>query len=285
MISDSDRKLDALMDVIKDACMKMDEGGKRLDARMDAMEEQLKDRKDSAKKDEEEKKEEPKADAEDEEEKKEEPKADKRKDSAKKDEDGEVEEEGKPKEVAADKRKDAAKKDSRKDADEEEKKEEAHADSNYMTRAEAMALQAQIKSLQARAPAIISDSERERFAAIQEQADPVFQAFNDRAPAPMDGETPTMYQRRLASKMQGHSAKWKDSRLGAVSDAAMLDTVVADIYADALTAARRGVDIPAGRLRENRVTSPAGHTIVTFDGETDAWTKPFTGRVNRSRAA
>lgn len=278
-ISDSDRKLDALCDMIRDACAKMDEGGKRLDARMDAVEENFR-KMDSERKDAEEKKEEEaKADAakkdEGEEEKKE-AKADRK--------DAEEEEKGEPKEVAADKRKDSRKDASKKD-EEEEKKEEAHADSQPMTRAEAATLRADIAALQARAPAIISDSDRERFAAIQERADPVFQAFNDRAPPPMDGETPTQYQRRLGSKLQGHSPKWAEARLSSVSDEAMLGTILTDIYADSMAAARKGVDIPVGKLRENRQTTAAGHTIVTFDGETDAWTRNFTGRVTRSGSA
>jgi len=263
-ISDTDRKMDALMDMIADACGKMDEGGKRMDARMDAMEENFRRvdaRMDSI----------TKADAEEEE--KEEAKAD-----------AEEEEKGEPKEVAAD-RKDAEeeeKEEAKADAEEEEKKEESAADtSHFMTRAEAEALQAQIKNLQARAPAIISDADRERYAAIQERADPVFQAFGDRAPGPLDGETPTAYKRRLGAKLQGHSPKWKDSRLSAVSDETLLDTVLEDIYADSMTAARQGGAVPKGHLREISRQS-GGHIINEFFGDTDAWVNQFAGNSQRA---
>ena len=269
-ISDSDKKLDALADMIRDACAKMDEGGKRLDARMDAMEENWR-KMDAERKDSEEKKEE-------------EAKAD----ASKKDEESEEKKE-EPKEVAADKRKDSEEKKeeeakadaSKKDEEKEEERKDAMADSGFVTKAEAEALRAQIADLQARAPAIISDADRERFAAIQEQADPVFQAFNDRAPAPLDGETPTQYKRRLGAKLQAHSPKWKESRLSAISDEAVLDTVLSDIYADSMTAARRGVDVPRGQLRMISRTV-GGHTINEFEGDADAWMNNFAGNSQRA---
>ncbi len=270
-ISDSGKKMDALMDMMADACAKMDEGGKRLDARMDAMEENF--RRQDARMDAM-----SKADAE-EEEKKEESKAD-----------AEEEEKGDPKQVAADRKdseeeekKEEAKADaSKKDEDEPEKKGEAEADNTqFMTRADAEALQAQIKALQSRAPAIISDADRERFASIQEQADPVFQAFGDRAPGPLDGETPTSYKRRLGAKLQGHSPKWKDARLSSISDEAVLDTVLSDVYADSMTAARQGGAVPAGALREISRQS-GGHIINEFFGTTDAWVNQFAGNSQRA---
>lgn len=294
-ISDSDKKLDALCDMLKDACVKMDEGGKRLDARMDAMEERaarVDARLDAVHKDEDEKTEEEKA-------------ADKARrdeeeaaaaDKARRDAEEAGKEKGDPKQVAADKvRKDAEDKEksekaeadkARRDAEEktEKEKEEAHADSAPMTVAEAKALRAEIAAMQARAPSIISDADRERFAAIQEQADPVFQAFNDRAPAPMDGETPTQYKRRLGSKLQSHSPRWKDARLSAAADEGMLDTVLGDIYADSMTAARRGADIPKGQLRARERTS-GGHTIIEYDGDTEAWMNPFAGNSQRGTGA
>jgi hypothetical protein len=290
MISDADKKLDALCDMLKDACMKMDEGGKRLDARMDAMEENFKRadaRMDAMSKKDEDEEEEEKKDRKD----------------ARKDGEEEPEMKGEPKQVAADKRKDSEdekseekkdrkdarkddddmmdRKDARKDSEDEEKKEGEVKDSQYMTKAEAAALRAQIAELSARAPAILSTADRERFARIQEQADPVFQAFNDRAPAPLDGETPTQYKRRLGGKLQAHSPKWKDSRLSAVSDEAMLDTVLADIYADSMTAARRGVEVPRGTLRAIERQS-GGHTIIEYQGDADSWMNSFAGHSQRA---
>lgn len=301
MISDADKKFDALMDMIKDACGKMDEGGKRLDARMDAMEDSQRrmdarmdgERRDGARRDGESDDEfKARKDAEE----KERCEADK----ARRDAEEAEKLKGDPKEVAADKaRRDADEKEkaekveadkARKDADEKEAKEKAeadarkdgehHADSQFMTRAEATALRSEIASLQARAPAILSDADRERFASIQADADPVFQAFNDRAPGPLEGETPTQYKRRLGSKLQAHSPKWKDHRLSAVSDDGILDTILADVYADSMVAARRGVDVPRGQLRMITRQS-GGHTINEFEGDTDAWINQFAGHSQR----
>jgi hypothetical protein len=295
-ISDADTKMSALMDMIKDACSMMDSGIKRLDARMDAHEARM----DSMRKD---------AEGETEEEKK------AREDKARKDaEAAEGKEKGAPEEVAADKarkdaeeaeakkkeeeaaadkaRKDAARRDAEGETEEEKKAREdkarkdaeknAVADAGgYVTRAEAAALQSEIARLQGRVPALISDSDRERFARIQEEADPVFQAFNDRAPGPLDGETPTAYKRRLGSKLQAHSPKWREARLGAVSDEAMLDTILADVYADSMVAARAGTAVPVGTLRKHVQRTDSGHTIITYDGESASWMNQFAGHSQK----
>ena len=174
---------------------------------------------------------------------------------------------------------DASKKDE--DEKEEDKKADAMADEAPITRAEAARLRADLASLQARAPALISDADREKLANIQADADPVFQAFNDRAPAPLEGEAPIAYKRRLAAKMQPHSDKWKSARLSAIADEAVLDTVIADVYADSMVAARRGVDVPAGQLR--MITRQAGgHTINEFEGSPGAWVNQFAGHSQRA---
>lgn len=274
-ISDSDRKMDALMDMIADACSKMDEGGKRMDAmeenfrRMDARMDAVAAKDSDDDKDED---------------------GDKKADS-------DDDEKGDPKEIAADKgRKDSdddkddkkadARKDEdemdRKDEDKKEEKEEAAADtSQFMTRADAESLRAQIVALQSRSPAIVSDADRERFASIQEQADPAFQAFGDRAPGPLDGETPMAYKRRLGGKLQAHSPKWKDAKLNAVADDAMLDTILGDVYADSMTAARQGNAVPQGQLREISRQS-GGHIINEFFGDSSSWTNQFAGNSQRA---
>lgn len=274
-ISDSDKKLDALADMIRDACAKIDDGHKRLDARMDAVEEKFREdsaRRDAAKADEGEAEDEPKADADEEAGEPKEPVADRRKDSA-----GERQKEGyvEDSDGEDEDRKDA---DDYEDADEGE--DGAEADHAPMTRAEAAQLRAEIAALQKRTPAMLSMADRERFASIQEAADPAFQAFGDRAPAPLQGETPLQYKRRLGSKLQSHSPKWKDARLSAVADEALIDTVLSDVYADAITAARRGVDVPVGQLREV-VHHRGGHTIVEFEGYADSWMNQFAGNSQR----
>lgn len=266
IISDADEKLGQIADMIKDACSKFDS----LSSRMDAMEEGMKA---DARKDADEKEEEGDARKDDDD--------DARKDARRKDDDEaemdddkdmEVVEPGDPREVAADRRK---------DADEKEEGDHRVADSHYMTRAEADSLRREIASLNRRAPAMLSDMERERFAAIQEQADPAFQAFGDRAPAPLDGETPTQYKRRLGSKLQSNSPKWATSRLSAVADDNMLDVILADVYSDSIAAARRGADVMPGTMREITRQS-GGHIINEFVGEPSSWMDSFAGRVNRA---
>ena len=294
MISDSDKKMDALLDMMKDACEKMDSGSKRLDARMDAMEENFK-RADArmdamSAKDADDDKDDKKADrkdADDDDDKKEEKKDgelpealkknEKKADRKDADDDDDDKKKGETKDPAADK----GRKDADDDDDDKDKKEERMADSQYMTRAEATALREEIRGMQARAPAIINDADRERFAQIQEDADPVFQAFNDRAPAPLPGETPTQYKRRLGGKMQAHSPRWKDARLSAVSDEVILDGILDEVYADSMAAARRGADIPKGQLRA-RERSSGGHTIIEYDGDTESWMNSFAGHSQRA---
>lgn len=286
-ISDAE-KLCNVMDAVSEKLDSLVGRMDRQDARMDANEESFKKWASEEGK-EKEHKEDSKRKDESEEEKKEEAKDAKKDEDGDKREDEEVEEKGKPKETAADKRKDS----------EEEKKEEAkedRKDAKKDTDAEEMAeadslkgqmadLRSKIAELQGRVPAMLSDGERERFAAIQEQADPAFQAFGDRAPGPLDGESPTQYKRRLGSKMQGHSPKWKESRLSAVADDAMLDVVVSEIFADSITAATRGADVPAGQLHARKTTSDAGHTYIDYFGDPKALSSQFRGRALRAGTA
>jgi hypothetical protein len=295
MISDADEKLGQIADMIKDACAKFDS----VSSRMDSMEERMekysrhrKDddddmRKDSRRKDDDDcmgdddrmddaRKDAKRKDGDESfkkwaEQEAKEPEHQKDSKCHDDDDDMEVMEPGKPMETAADRR--------RKDA-EEVKEEGDHrvADSNS---AEIAALRREIAALNRRAPAIMSDIDRERFAAIQEDADPAFQAFGDRAPAPLSGETPIQYKRRLGAKLQANSPKWSKARLSAVADDAMLDTILADVYADSIAAARAGADVMPGHLRE--VSRQAGgHIINEFVGEPSSWMGGFVGRVNRA---
>lgn len=219
------------------------------------------------------------------------------------DEENEIVEPGEPKEPTVDSKR------ARKDADsfeewaEEEAKEPEHRgdaeeeeeDCNNMrgdskdndaeldsVKGELSALRARIADLSGRVPAILSEDARERFASLQEQADPAFQAFGDRAPAPMDGETPSNYQRRLAGRLQKHSAKWAGKRLSAISDSDLLETIASDIYADSIAAARRGVAVQPGELREIVTRSQAGHTRIEFEGDASSWMDSFAGHTMRA---
>ena len=279
IISDADEKIGQIADMIKDACEKFDSVNKRIDAMEETFKEMAKPGSEPEADDDDD---DTKADAEEsfkewakEEAKEPEHKKDSRKDARRKDEeecddDLEVEEPGAPRETAADKR--------RKDAEEKEEGDHRVADS---VRTEMATLRAEIAALNRRAPAMLSDMDRERFAVIQEQADPAFQAFGDRAPAPLDGETPTQYKRRLGAKLQSNSPKWATSRLSAVSDDAMLDTILTEVYSDSIAAARRGADVMPGQLREIS-RQVGGHIINEFVGEPVSWMSDFSGHARRA---
>lgn len=280
-ISDSDKKLNQIADSIGDAIKRFDS----LDERMTNLEKSRGDRKDAT----EEKPNgeieeggepmEPTADSKarkDAEEKEEAERADKARKDARRD----AEEE----EKMADK----ARRDARRDAEEKEEMEredarrrdsaaeEERRHDSYIS--EIAGLKSELAALKPRSR---SDSDRERFASIQEQAEPAFQAFSDRAPAPMDGETPLDYKRRLATKMQKHSDRWNDKRLSSISDEEILDNVVGDIYADSLSAARRGVAVAPGELREITTRSLAGHTRIEFQGDAASWMDSLAGDAMR----
>jgi len=131
-------------------------------------------------------------------------------------------------------------------------------------------------------PAELTIEQRQAFASAQEQAENAFQAFGDHAPAPMIGESIGTYKRRLASKLQGHSEKWKNTKLTAITDDGALDVIVGDIYNDAVAVARRGADVPAGQLSPVKRRTDAGHTIIEYRGSPGAWMRPLAGATRRA---
>jgi hypothetical protein len=143
-------------------------------------------------------------------------------------------------------------------------------------------LRADIDRLSRMIPAELSIEQRQQFATAQEQAEVAFQSFGDHAPAPMQGESIGTYRRRLASKMQPHSAKWKNTKLTSISDDATLDVIVADIYNDAAAVARRGADVAPNQLLPVSRRTPAGHTIVEYRGSPGAWMRPLAGATRRA---
>lgn len=263
-----DAKMDKLMDAIMGASGKLDGLGARMDAadeerkadrsrldetcaRMDAL---APGRKDAAE---------------------EEDKKEDRKDASKKDGEGDKKEPSpEPKEPVGDK----------KDAAEEKSKEDDKMDGARMdsVNRELADVRGMIERVTAQLPKAMTDADRERFAAIQERADPAFQAFGDSAPRPLEGETPLTYESRLATKMQNHSAKWKGKRLTAVADADILDGIATEIYQDAIKAARRGAELQPGQLREHRRETGTGHIIVEFEGDPATWMDRFSGPAARS---
>ena len=143
------------------------------------------------------------------------------------------------------------------------------------------ALQKQIAELNAKFEAMnkpLSNDDREQMARAQARADSVYQMFGENASAPIAGETPIAYRRRLAAKLQKHSKAFKDAQLSGLTGDAF-DAVESIIYADAQTAAKSPVMGNSGRLIPITRQDAAGRTITTYEGDIGAFTNQFAGTV------
>jgi colicin import membrane protein len=260
-----------------DAGQKLDKLLSHLDsmsARMDAWEEDSKARKaaDKARKDEEEmadrKADAARFDAAKEEFGKKYPDAAKRFDAEEEDE--KKKREGETEEVAADRaRKDrAVKMDThRKDAEAEEakkKEEEARGDAARADSVTIAELQRKVEALIAEKKPL-SDDDADALAAAQARADAVYMSLGKRASRPMSGETLHSYNIRLTREVQKHSPKWSKTELHRLP-ADTLATIQADVYADAVVAARNPDDVEMGTFREIRKDDGTGRMISTFVG-------------------
>lgn len=191
--------------------------------------------------------------------------------------DAEEEDEKKPKgegeteEVAADRaRKDRCVKmdKHRKDAEEDEKRKEEEAKRSDAARADSVT----IADLQRKVEALIaekrpqSDEDADALAAAQARADSVYMALGKRAPRPMAGEALHSYNIRLTREVQKHSPKWAKTELHRLPSDTMA-TIQADVYADAVVAARNPDDVEPGTLREIKTPDSSGRLISTFVGK------------------
>lgn len=160
----------------------------------------------------------------------------------------------------------------RKDSEEEEKKREEERKADAEEKKE---LRDKLADMEARLPKELSDSERAELADAQGRADAVANAFGNRASAPLPGESPSAYRKRLAAGFQKHSKAYAEVNLAGIADAALFKIAEDAIYADAQAAALKPVDLPADMLREVVSTDQAGRKISTFVGAPSAWTNQF----------
>lgn len=186
-----------------------------------------------------------------------------KKDAAEEDEKKADAEDEKSEEKKADKAK--------KDADEDDGDKAAKADS---VPAEVMN---QIRDLQSRIPAALSDADVNALADAQEKADAVASAFGERSIRPMAGETPINYRRRIASKYRDHSPDWKGVDLAALPDAALAVAEKA-IFADAIRAADEGASAPNGGLVRITKSDDTGRRYYEYRGSPSAWMDGFAMR-------
>ena len=174
----------------------------------------------------------------------------------------------------------------RKDAEEKERMDKARHDAalaveNVDLKTRLAALETSIKGLTTEVPA----SERDALAAAQSRADSVAAMFGERASAPIPGERPVDYRKRLLARYQRHSPRFKDSRFDSL-DAAMLQPIEEIVYADAVTAAKSPDAARAGVLLAVEHRDSAGRTITTYNGDPMAWMQHFmtgaqVGRIVR----
>ncbi|ELX3517806.1 NUDIX domain-containing protein [Escherichia coli] len=149
-----------------------------------------------------------------------------------------------------------------KEAEEKAAKEKADAD-----------IRRELAELKSRIPTELSDAERNEVADAQVKADSVFSAFGKRAPAPLSGEKPLSYRRRLLVQLQEHSPDFKSVDLSSIADAALLGFAEKQIYADAQKSA--SLSVGPGMLREIKRADATGRQISTFEGDPAATWAPF----------
>jgi hypothetical protein len=137
-----------------------------------------------------------------------------------------------------------------------------------------------IADLEEKMPKQMSDSDYQEMAGAQEKADKVHAAFGDSAPRPLNGESLLAYRKRLANGLRQHSKAWKDVDVFKL-DAVVLGVAEPQIYADAMSAARNPVDLPADELREVTTMDVTGRRTTKFVGQPRAWMSNFS--ANRRR--
>ncbi|WP_257806357.1 DUF2213 domain-containing protein [Burkholderia glumae] len=180
--------------------------------------------------------------------------------------------------------------DSAEKKDEEEKERAdsaARADSQRLSRENAE-LREQIKRMNGTLSTLtkpLSTEDRDALATAQMRADSVMQMFGQSAAQPLHGESPIDYRRRLAAKLQSHSADMKGVKLDSI-DGPAFKLVEDRIYADAQSAALNPAAAPAGRLIPLVSRDEAGRQITRFTGDIDAWMGHFKApgvvcKVNR----
>lgn len=248
-----------------DACM----------TKMDAWEKKEEEKADAARKDAADKEEKEKADAAarkdaDDKEKAEKEKADAaRKDGA----------EGEAERLAADKKK--ADEAEAKDKEDKEKADAVKADA----RADAMSakLDAALKTIEELTTMVrqpIADADRAGLAEVQSRADAIRIQLGERAEVPLVGESVANYRRRMLTKIQPLSSRWKDIDLSEFKSDASFANVEEQIYADATESARSPSNIAEGSIRAVRKTSETGHVITDYVGNGAHFVQAFSPRAS-----
>ncbi len=140
---------------------------------------------------------------------------------------------------------------------------------------ESFALQSQIDELQRRMPIV---DNRQAYIAAQSRCDSITRALVDPSGAPgaVNTEGLLEYRCRLLRQIQKYSPKYKDSDLSKVTDAAVFDSVEAEIVGAAEREMRRPTQLGPGELREVREHDRSGRVVSSFYGDSIAAWRAFT---------
>lgn len=126
--------------------------------------------------------------------------------------------------------------------------------------------------------AVALDDEAE-CAKAQVRADAVFQSHGQRAPAPISGESPLNYRRRLLMPHLRHSKEFGNANLRSVSGA-LLDGLETRVFADSIAASMRP-EVPEGQLLAIDRVDQSGRTITEFHGNPGVWMRQFCSPAGR----
>lgn len=141
-------------------------------------------------------------------------------------------------------------------------------------------LKAKLESMESRFQAFskeLSPTERDELASIQSRFDSTYQMLGEHMSAPLPAETPISYRKRLASKIQKHSERFKTTRLDSL-DSSVLDEVERNILEDANKLARQPSSALPGRLIAIRKADSTGRIITTYSGDPGVWMEPFRSK-------
>ncbi len=166
----------------------------------------------------------------------------------------------------ADEKADKARKD---EEDGEKEKAEEKADSAKVI----AGMAAQIAALNAKLQPLSND-DRDALSAAQARADSLAQMYGDSVTAPLHGESPLAYRKRLVEKFKKHSAEFKETRLDSIEGPAF-DLIEDRIYADAATASMASSNIKEGQLIPVVTRDQSGRMITEYRGDIEGFLRPF----------
>jgi hypothetical protein len=109
-------------------------------------------------------------------------------------------------------------------------------------------------------------AENQERVQAQVRADQACVAFGERAPPPMQGETPLAYRKRLLRPYRKYSPDYKEIDVDTVNDAAMFAVIEQRVYADAIKAAENCEHLADDGPHPVIRTDETGRRIIEWRG-------------------